>query len=193
MKKIKRLRVMLFATLLLTIVPVSAEETEPLTEEKGFFDIDKALFVSDEDGKFDISDFLSTQYGFMPMPIIVTEPAVGYGAGLNIMFLHDSLASSAERKSPPSISGVIGLGTENGTRFAAGYHFGFWNEDSIRTTTAAGALNVNMNFYLRAIAVDMNLQKNMAFGVDLTLPPMKTMILHFTLPLEVPGVPFKML
>jgi len=135
----------------------SAEESN-VTEERGFFDIDKSLFVSEDDGKFDISAFLSTKYGFLPMPLIVTEPAVGYGVGLNLMFLHESLASSLERKSPPSISGVVGLGTENGTLFGAAYHLGFWKEDTIRSTTAVGALNVNMNFYLRNIGIDMNLK-----------------------------------
>lgn len=133
------------------------------TKEKGFFDIDKSLFVSEDDGKFDISAFLSTKYGFMPMPILVTEPAVGYGGGLNLMFLHDSLASSMERKSPPSISGVVGAGTENGTLFGGAYHLGFWKEDSIRSTTAFGAFNANMNFYLRDIGIDMNLKGYVAY------------------------------
>ena len=140
----------------------SAEDSN-VTKEMGFFKIDKDLFVSEDDGKFDISTFLSTKYGFMPMPIIVTEPAVGYGGGLNLIFLHDSLASSKEKKSPPSISGVAGLGTENGTLFGAAYHLGFWKEDSIRSTTAVAALNVNMNFYLRDIGIDMNLKGYAAY------------------------------
>jgi len=156
--KIQYLVLALLTYILLGGTSISADEILVEKEKEGFFDINTTLFFSKEDGKFDISDFLSTQYGFMPMPIIVTEPAVGYGGGLNLMFLHDSLASSAERKSPPSISGVVGLGTENGTRFAAGYHLGFWNEDTIRTTTVAGALNLNMDFYLGNTAVDMNLE-----------------------------------
>ena len=140
----------------------SAEESNEI-KEAGFFDIDKTLFVSEDDEKFDISAFLSTKYGFMPMPIIVTEPAVGYGAGVNLMFLHDSLASSMERKSPPSISGIVGAGTENGTLFGAAYHLGFWKEDTIRTTTAVGALDINMNFYLRDMGIDMNLKGYAAY------------------------------
>ncbi|SFZ98841.1 Outer membrane protein/protective antigen OMA87 [hydrothermal vent metagenome] len=140
----------------------SAEESNE-TKDIGFFEFDKNLFISNDDGKFDISDFLSTKYGFMPIPIIVTEPAVGYGAGLNLMFLHDSLSSSLERKSPPSISGIFGLKTENGTLFGAAYHLGFWKEDTIRTTTAVGAFNANMNFYLRDIGVDMNLKGYLAY------------------------------
>jgi len=128
------------------------------TKQAGFFDIDKRLFVSDDDGKFDVSKYLGSKYGFLPVPIIVTEPAVGYGGGLNLLFLHDSIASSMQRKSPPSISGVVAAGTENGTRFGAAFHLGFWKEDTIRTTTAAGALDVNMNFYLRDVGVDMNLK-----------------------------------
>ena len=140
----------------------TAEESND-TKSAGFFNFDKQLFISDEDGKFDISDFLLTKYGFMPMPIVITEPAVGYGGGLNLMFLHDSLASSAKRKSPPSISGVVAGGTENGTRFGAAYHLGFWKEDTIRTTSAIGAMDVNMNFYLRNLGIDMNLKGYAAY------------------------------
>jgi len=140
-----------------------AVEESNETKNTGFFNIDTKLFISDEDGKFDVSEYLSTKYGFMPMPIIVTEPAVGYGGGLNLMFLHDSVASSAARKSPPSISGVVGLGTENGTLFGAAYHLGFWEEDTIRTTSAVGALNVNMDFYLRSLGIDMNLKGYVAY------------------------------
>lgn len=149
-------RSLFFLLLLSTILSASSDLNA--TKNTGFFHIDKELFISEDDGKFDVSTFLSSKYGFMPVPIIVTEPAVGYGGGLNVLFLHDSLASSLERKSPPSISGIALAATENGTRFGGAYHLGFWNEDTIRTTTAAGALDLNMNFYLRDVAVDMNLK-----------------------------------
>jgi len=129
-----------------------------ITKQTGMFSFDKKLLISPQDGTFDVSAFLSSKYGFMPVPVIVTEPAVGYGGGLNVLFLHDSLASSLERKSPPSISGVVVAGTENGTRFGGAYHLGFWKEDTIRTATAAGAMDINMNFYLRDVGVDMNLK-----------------------------------
>jgi len=153
---------MAFLLLFLSAVVYASSEVNA-TKQTGFFNFDEKLFVSSEDGKFDVSAYLSTKYGFMPIPIIVTEPAVGYGAGLNLLFLHDSMASSAERKSPPSISGLVAAGTENGTRFGAAYHLGFWKEDSIRTTTAVGAMDINMNFYLRDLGVDMNLKGYMAY------------------------------
>ena len=121
------------------------------------------LFFSKEDGKFDISGFLSHRYGFIPMPIIITEPAVGYGGGVNLMFLHDSLGSALERKSPPSITGVAIAGTENGTLAGGAYHLGFWRHDTIRTTSAAGAVDVNADFYLRNRAVSVNLKAWFAY------------------------------
>ncbi len=150
-------------TLLSLLCFLYASEESNVTKEAGFFDFDKSLFVSEEDGKFDVSDFLSTKYGFMPVPMIVTEPAIGYGGGLNLMFLHDSLGSTLEKKSPPSISGVAAIGTENGTLLGAAYHLGFWNEDSIRTTTFVGSLDMNIDFYLRDIGIDMNLKGYAAY------------------------------
>lgn len=157
--KIKRI----FLISLYCITLLQSTEELNISKNPIFLDINKSLFISEGDGKFDISAYLSTQYGFMPMPLVVTETAVGYGGGLNLMFLHDSLASSKKRKSPPSISGVAGLGTENGTLLGAAYHLGFWNEDTIRTTTAFGALNLNMNFYLRNFGIDMNLNGYAAY------------------------------
>ncbi len=116
------------------------------------------LFFSRDDGKFDISGFLAQRYGFIPMPIIITEPAIGYGGGLNLMFLHDTLGAALERKSPPSISGVALAATENGTLAGGAYHLGFWRNDTIRSTSAAGAIDVNADFYLRNRGISINLK-----------------------------------
>ncbi|TNF43777.1 MAG: hypothetical protein EP216_03210, partial [Epsilonproteobacteria bacterium] len=133
------------------------------TKSTSFFNFDKRLFVSEEDGKFDVSAFLGTKYGYLPIPVVITEPAIGYGGGLNLMFLHDSLASSVQRKSPPSISGVVGAGTENNTKIAAAYHAGFWKEDTIRTVSAIGGVDINIDFYLRSLGVDMNFEGYAAY------------------------------
>ena len=122
------------------------------------------LFTSEEDGAFDVSSYLATRYGFMPVPMIITEPAVGYGGGATLLFLHDTFASTLERKSPPSMSGVMAAGTQNGTWFGGAFHMGYWLEDSIRSTTAAGLINVNMNFYpVGDIGIDLNIHGYMAY------------------------------
>jgi hypothetical protein len=124
---------------------------------------EKSLLISDEDGMLDASEYLATQYGFMPVPILITEPAVGYGAGLALLFLHDTFASTAERKSPPSITAVMGAATENGTWFGGAMHMGYWKEDTIRSTTGAMYMNVNSNFYIRNFPIDMNINGYVAY------------------------------
>ena len=46
-----------------------------------------ARFFDAADGQLDLSYFLENPRGFLPIPIVVTEPAVGYGAGGAGMFL----------------------------------------------------------------------------------------------------------
>ena len=40
--------------------------------------------IDAEDGKLDIGNYLSSATGFLPVPIIITEPAVGFGAGVAV-------------------------------------------------------------------------------------------------------------
>jgi hypothetical protein len=123
-----------------------------------FFD----QFIDPQDGKFDASHWLLEKKGFLPVPIIVTEPAVGYGAGAALLFFHAKKAAPAPQKTenkishnkdtqkpslPPSISGVVGLGTENGTWAAGGFHFGSWKKDRIRYTGGVIYPSVNLTFY----------------------------------------------
>ena len=44
--------------------------------------------IDAEDGKVDISDYLSEATGYLPVPIIITEPAVGVGAGAAVAYFH---------------------------------------------------------------------------------------------------------
>ena len=46
--------------------------------------------IDPKDGKLDLSDWLLKQKGFLPIGEIITEPAVGYGLGLGLMFFHES-------------------------------------------------------------------------------------------------------
>lgn len=56
-------------------------------------------FTDPVDGKFDMGDYLAENaYGFLPVPIIITEPAVGYGGGAMGIFLHESDSEKQQRK-----------------------------------------------------------------------------------------------
>ncbi|KPJ99259.1 MAG: hypothetical protein AMJ60_05580, partial [Desulfobacterales bacterium SG8_35] len=49
-----------------------------------FFD----QFMDPHDSKFDVSQWVLDKKGVLPVPIIITEPAVGYGAGAALLFFH---------------------------------------------------------------------------------------------------------
>ena len=123
-----------------------------------FFD----QFMDPHDSKFDVSQWVLDKKGVLPVPIIITEPAVGYGAGAALLFFHakkdEQFLERAEQASqkrseedkpslPPSISGLVGLGTENGTWAAGGFHFGSWKQDSIRYTGGIIYPSVNLTFF----------------------------------------------
>jgi hypothetical protein len=111
-------------------------------------------FIDPEDGKMDTSQWLLTRKGFLPVPIIVTEPAVGFGLGAALLFFHGKKGEKYQEKAqnkqpslPPSISGVMGLKTDNGTWAAGGFHWGTWKKDHIRYTGALAYPSVNLTFY----------------------------------------------
>ncbi|GAL28873.1 outer membrane protein [Vibrio variabilis] len=48
-----------------------------------------------------MGDYLANNaYGFLPVPIVITEPAIGVGGGMLGMFLHES---DEERESASSM------------------------------------------------------------------------------------------
>jgi len=148
----------IFIKLCLTLVLLSSLHADNNNTKE-----EDSLFISDEDGALDVSEYLGTRYGFLPVPSIITEPAVGYGIGVSLLFLHDTFYSTKERKAPPSISGVFLGATENGTKAAGAFHLGFWKKDTIRSTTFLGAMDMNINFYLRDIGIDMKMKGYFAY------------------------------
>ncbi len=104
----------------------------------------KVSFRDSTDHAIDMSDFLLNKKGFLLVPTIVTEPAVGFGGAAAAIYFHSSYA---DRKAPPSMSGVFGMGTENGTWGAGIFHVGYWKKDHIRYMGAVGRLYINIGFY----------------------------------------------
>ncbi len=111
-------------------------------------------FIDPKDGKLDASQYLAGRTGFLPIPIIISDPAVGYGGGLAAAFFHESKDEPQDEDNedgmlslPPSVSFLVGAGTENGSWFGAGGHVGSWKKDSIRYTGAAGYADFNLKFY----------------------------------------------
>ena len=109
----------------------------------------RARFFDPQDGQLDLSYFLENPRGFLPIPIVVTEPAVGYGAGGAGMFLRPRREAGDEGWARPDISAVGAFATENGTWGAFGGDASRWFEGRLRTLVGAGAGQFNLDFYGR--------------------------------------------
>jgi len=113
------------------------------------------------DGQLDASQYLSENaYGFLPVPIIITDPAVGGGLGLSGLFFHETeedrkkrlqsmqnAVNAAQHLMPPSMSVAVGAYTGNDSYFAGGGHMGFFNQGNIRYIGGGGYGNLNIDFF----------------------------------------------
>jgi len=115
----------------------------------------KELFTDPTDGAFDMSRFIETRTGFVPILAPVTEPAVGYGAAGGLVFFHrrekepmpDPATDGEGRMQPPSLTAVGGFATENGSWGVFGGHRGVWKGDRIRYLGGFGYASLQLAFY----------------------------------------------
>ena len=115
---------------------------------------DASRFRDADDGALDLGDYLLRHRGVLPVPIIVTEPAVGYGGGVALAYFSQSFEESArasrergEAVVPPDISIGVGLKTENGTWGGGAGHMGFWDQDRWRYLGFAGKAQLNLDYF----------------------------------------------
>jgi hypothetical protein len=101
-------------------------------------------FRDPEDGRFDVSGFLDTAHGFMPLLVPITEPALGYGAVAAAVFISGGTLGEGQR---PNIATVGALRTDNGTRGWFGAHLGTWWDGRVRTTVALADVDLNLEFF----------------------------------------------
>ena len=101
------------------------------------------------DGAFDVSGFLDTAYGFVPIAMPITEPAVGYGAGIGLVFIDKPKSESGEF-ARPNISAVGGFGTENGTKGGFAVDSRYWLDGKLQTLVGGISASVNLDYYGQA-------------------------------------------
>jgi hypothetical protein len=104
-------------------------------------------FFDADDGWLDVSGFLDTAYGFIPLVAPITEPAVGYGAVGALVFIDRDVAGQGQRYTRPNIAVVGGLATENGTRGLFAAHLGTWKEGRLRTLVGVADADINLDFF----------------------------------------------
>src|SRR4029078_9975940 len=122
----------------------------------------------DKAGELDLSEWLLDRKGFLPVPVLVTEPAVGYGGGMFALFFRQSLREAAMeslksgRMDPPDIFAVGGLATQNGTWLGAGGGMVSFDEHRYRWRGGIARLNANLDFF----GLGGNLPAALAYNAD---------------------------
>jgi len=99
-----------------------------------------------DDGWPDVSEFLKKKYGFLPVPILITEPAVGYGLGGGLAFISEPLVKD-DGFNRPNISFVGGFRTENDSQGGVIGDVRYWMEDRLQTVAAVIRSSVNLDFH----------------------------------------------
>ncbi len=119
------------------------------------------LFVDPMDGQFDVSRFLSERaYGFLPVPIVITDPALEGGLGMMGLFFNETDEARDKRLKmlqsdeggvahllPPNVTALAAFGTGNESWGGGIGHLGFWKQGSVRYTGGAGYGDINLDFY----------------------------------------------
>jgi hypothetical protein len=122
--------------------PAPANPSQKTAAEATSAEQAPSRFRSPDDGWLDISPFLDTRYGFLPVAQLITEPAVGLGAAGGLAFI-----KQAPHTMRPNITLVGGLGTENGTKGAIAADLRYWLDGRLQTMAGVLFASVNLDFY----------------------------------------------
>jgi hypothetical protein len=118
-------------------------------------------------------------YRLLPIPIIISEPAIGKGLGVALALFHpvkegksdDTRLASLEsmsnystpRKAPPVVTGVAGAYSSSESWFGGIGHSNNWRNDSIRYTGALAAAKVNSQIYVANFPVDFSMKARIVY------------------------------
>lgn len=122
------------------------------------------------------------RYRVLPIPIVISEPAIGQGLGVALALFHPvkqgkqdkqddvSVASldtiegySTPRQAPPVVTGIAGAYTSNETWFAGVGHTNNWRNDSIRYSGLFATARVNSKIYLANLPVNFSMETSAVY------------------------------
>jgi hypothetical protein len=136
-----------------------APEPEAPAGDEGFF----RQFFDDEDGKLDFSKFLA-KGGFIPVPIIISEPAVDGGFGLAAAFL------TADPDDPRNVTRRIAAAFKTGN---GSYGYGYFQsgqalDNRVTYKFGVGRGKVNLTAYPRFATGGIEYTNEYKYGVIAT-------------------------
>ena len=121
-------RMLFLISLSLAIPDVQAQDR--LEEKKSK---EKPSLKDTLDGQFDFSSFLIDSKGFMPIPLIITEPALGsFGGVLALTFLTPKEIPEGQTYVAPDITAAVGMYTANNSWAVGGGRIGSFPKQGIK-------------------------------------------------------------
>lgn len=118
-----------------------------VSPETGLKPEEPSRIWSKDDGWLDVSGFLDQAYGFVPVAIPITEPAIGVGGAGALVFIDKREGETQAGFGRPNISVIGALGTDNGTRGAFAGDMRHWLDDRVKTLAGIVRASVNLDFY----------------------------------------------
>lgn len=114
-----------------------------------------ALLTDSTDHRFDLSDFIIHANGFVPVPFLITEPALGgFGGGLALVFIKrrppiiDTIrAMPRVRRIQPDLTGVGAMATVNDSWGGMFFRSGSWMDIDSKYKVLGGYVDMNLSFY----------------------------------------------
>jgi len=141
-----RFKMIYLATITLVAVlynPLNAQDTEPKSSKH-----EKTVMKDTLDGKFDFSSFLIESKGFLPIPIIITEPALGsFGGVLALAFFTPKEIPEGQKYVAPDITLGMGMYTANNSWMVGGGRIGSFPKKGIKYRAFTGYASLNLSFY----------------------------------------------
>ncbi|PWT96605.1 MAG: hypothetical protein C5B52_15320 [Bacteroidetes bacterium] len=112
-------------------------------------------FKDSLDGKFDVSDYIIEANGFVPIPYIITEPALGgFGFAVAPVFIKrnppyiDTIRGQVKRTPvAPNITGGVVAYTLNNTWLASAFRSGTLVKRRIKYVIGGAYANINMSYF----------------------------------------------
>jgi hypothetical protein len=108
----------------------------------------KAILRDTLDGKLDFSSFLNDPKGFIPVPLIITEPALGGFGGLLLpMFIKPVKPVPGAGYTPPDITTLLGMYTANNSWLAGAFRMSSLPKLGMKYRVGAVYTSLNLSFY----------------------------------------------
>lgn len=109
---------------------------------------------------------------FLPLPIVVTEPAIGEGLGAALIYFHANhdeekpkvasaqtlSRSDRDQAPPPTATGVFGVYTNNDTKAIGIGHSRTFKQDRYRLMAAVADAKINATYYFADIPFDFSME-----------------------------------